>query len=319
MKAAGERGGITADERFLFDLNGFLVLRGILSPEEVAAANAAVDAKQSLLQSRDTAALRNTKTGSPLDASGPRLDMGGMLFWEQPHCEVFRNMLCHPKLVPYITELCGMGYRLDHQPLLLAQERDSEGFSLHGGPVTSDGRFNPTLQYRCEQGQLWTSLLAVSFQLCDHNPGDGGFCVVRGSHKLNVPCPADFATGASAAFSDHVYQPVTKAGDVVIWSEATIHGATPWRGAQQRRLALYRFAPANMGYGRGYLEYPQEQLQQMTPMQRAVLEPPYADRLDRPLVTPKQALEDREGEMPTLTRNEEKRKLDEVLFGTKYF
>jgi hypothetical protein len=143
MKAAGERGGITADERFLFDLNGFLVLRGILSPEEVAAANAAVDAKQSLLQSRDTAALRNTKagtwphfepsrqwppadlcacvTGSPLDASGPRLDMGGMLFWEQPHCEVFRNMLCHPKLVPYITELCGMGYRLDHQPLLLAQ------------------------------------------------------------------------------------------------------------------------------------------------------------------------------------------------------
>eukprot|EP00964_Phaeocystis_antarctica_P008179 scaffold4412_cov71-Phaeocystis_antarctica.AAC.15 len=63
MKAAGERGGITADERFLFDLNGFLVLRGILSPEEVAAANAAVDAKQSLLQSRDTAALRNTQTG----------------------------------------------------------------------------------------------------------------------------------------------------------------------------------------------------------------------------------------------------------------
>lgn len=142
---------------------------------------------------------------------------------------------------------------------------------------------------------------------------------MRGSHKLNVPCPADFATGASAAFSDHVYQPVTKAGDVVIWSEATIHGATPWRGAQQRRLALYRFAPANMGYGRGYLEYPQEQLQQMTPMQRAVLEPPYADRLDRPLVTPRQALEDREGELPTLTRNEEKRKLDEVLFGTKYF
>ena len=58
-----ERGGIPADERFLFDLNGFLVLRGILSPEEVAAANAAIDAKQSLMQARDTAALRNTKAG----------------------------------------------------------------------------------------------------------------------------------------------------------------------------------------------------------------------------------------------------------------
>jgi hypothetical protein len=142
---------------------------------------------------------------------------------------------------------------------------------------------------------------------------------VRGSHKLQLPCPADLASGASAAFREHVYQPATKAGDVVLWSEATIHGATPWRGAHQRRLALYRFAPANMGYGRGYLEYPQAQLQQMTPMQRAVLEPPYADRLDRPLVTPRQALEEREGEPPTLSRNEEKRKLDEVLFGTKYF
>lgn len=68
----------------------------------------------------------------------------------------------------------------------LPQERDSEGFSLHGGPVTPDGRFNPTLQYRCEQGQLWTSLLAASFQLSDHNPGDGGFCVVRSSQP--PPC-----------------------------------------------------------------------------------------------------------------------------------
>merc|ERR1740130_1528484 len=137
----------------------------------------------------ETRPLSETPRPARLDASGPRLDMGGMLFWEQPHCEVFRNMLCHPKLVPYITELCGMAYRLDHQPLLLAQERDSEGFSQHGGPVTSDGRFNPTLQYRCEQGQLWTSLLAVSFQLCDHNPGDGGFCVVRSSHDLSPATP----------------------------------------------------------------------------------------------------------------------------------
>jgi hypothetical protein len=106
-------------------------------------------------------------------------------------------MLCHPKLVPYVTELCGLGYRLDHQPLVLAQDRDSEGFSLHGGPVTGDGRFNPTLQYRCEGGQLWTSLLAVSFQLVDHNPGDGGFCIVRGSHKLNLPMPSEFINGAS--------------------------------------------------------------------------------------------------------------------------
>ena len=38
---------------------------------------------------------------------------------------------------------------------------------------------NPELQYRAFNGQLWTSLLAMSVQLCDHNPGDGGFVIVR--------------------------------------------------------------------------------------------------------------------------------------------
>jgi hypothetical protein len=57
---------------------------------------------------------------------------------------------------------------------------------------------------------------------------------------------------------EHLYQPTTKAGDVVLWSEATVHGATPWRAPHERRIALYRFAPANMGYGRGYLSHPPE-------------------------------------------------------------
>ena len=116
---------------------------------------------------------------------------------------------------------------MDHQPLLIAQSANSEGFSLHGGPISGDdgvpdGHFNPELQYRFVNGQLWTSLLAVSVQLCDHHPGDGGFCVVRGSHKLNLPVPGDFANGVSEDFKEHVYQPATKAGDVVIWSEATV-------------------------------------------------------------------------------------------------
>eukprot|EP00966_Prymnesium_polylepis_P250353 5789051-Prymnesium_polylepis.1 len=124
-----------------------------------------------------------------------------------PRPAVFRRVLAHPKLLPYYTALCGPGYRLDHQPLLIAQHKDSEGFALHGGPVSAGGRFNPELQYRCAGGELWTSLLAVSVQLCDHAPGDGGFCVVRGSHKLNLPVPADMANGASEDFREHVHQP----------------------------------------------------------------------------------------------------------------
>ena len=244
------------------------------------------------------------------------------MHWPKPHSDVFRRVLTHPRLVPYLTAFCGEGYRMDHQPLLIAQERDSEGFSLHGGPVMHReghvaGRFNPELQYRCEGGEIWTSLLGLSLQLCDH-PGDGGFCVVRGSHKLNLPMPADVANGVVDGFAEHLHHPVTRAGDVVIWSEATVHGATPWLAEHQRRIALYRFAPANMGYGRGYLEVPRESLEDLPDQARAVLEPPYSTRLERPLVTPETAA-DAEAPPDQKPRSEAKKAFDRKLFGTSYF
>jgi ectoine hydroxylase-related dioxygenase (phytanoyl-CoA dioxygenase family) len=317
MSAASAAGAMNSHDKFLFDLNGFVVVRNVFSPDEVAAANAAIDVHQAKLCARTAPGLRNAAEGSPHSAQGPRLDMGGFLGWPKPHCDVFRSVLAHPRLVPYLNELCGDGYRLDHQPLVVAQDKDSEGFALHGGPISGDdgqpkGKFNPELQYRSVNGELWTSLLAVSVHLCDHGPGDGGFCIVRGSHKLNFPVPVDVTNGLAADFADHLYQPVTKAGDVVIWSEATVHGATPWRADRQRRFALYRFAPANMGYGRGYLELDQATYEGMTPLQRAVVEPPYASRLERPLVTAEAARDRPLESAPVKQRAESKKAFDYV-------
>lgn len=309
----------TAD-RFAFDLNGYIVIRGVLSEAEVASANAAIDQHVSELAER-TGTLRNTKTDSPLagDGSTGRKDLAGMLGWPSPQRDVFRQILTHPRLVPYYLALLGAGYRMDHLPLLITQECGAEGFSLHGGPLTGDGSFNPTLQYRCVGGQMWNSLLAASVVLTDHNPGDGGFCVLRGSHKLNFPVPPDLAHAKDAGLSEHIYQPVTRAGDVVLFSEATVHGCLPWSSERQRRVALYRFAPATVAYGRSYHPtWPEAMLEGCTEAERAVLEPPYANRLDRPVV---QAPEDGDGDMQVAieSRAGPKKDFDRVVFATKYF
>jgi len=315
MSASQAAQGMTPTDKFFFDLNGFLVVRGVLSPEEVATANAAVDAHSKSIKERKDPELKNTKAGSPLagEHGAPgRCDMGGMLGWPSPHCEPFRELLTHARLLPYLLELCGPGYRLDHLPLLISQHRGSEGFSLHGGPVTGNGRFNPTLQYRCVNGEFFNSLLAMSVQLSDHNAGDGGFCVVRGSHKMNFPVPDAFKHGE--AFQEHLHQPETRAGDVVFFSEATVHGALPWKADHERRVVLYRFAPATMAYGRTYSpEWPQEMLEGLSMTQRAVLEPPYALRLDRPIVNPG-------SEEPVVnSRDAKKKEFDQEVFGTRYF
>ena len=277
---AGHTDTISRHEKFLFDLNGFLIVRNVFTPEEIKAANAAVDANVASMRARDADALRNAKSRHavlclrPAQGHGRYAVVASRAVYRLP----FRADA--PKAGALLHSAAGRGYRMDHQPLLIAQDADSEGFSLHGGPISGDdgvpnGRFNPELQYRCVNGDMWNSLLAVSVQLCDHNEGEGDFVVVRGSHKLNLPVPADFANGeGSAEFADHLYQPATKAGDVVFFSEATVHGAMPWRAKHQRRIALYRFAPANMGYGRGYLDVPESSLAQLTELERAVVEPP---------------------------------------------
>jgi ectoine hydroxylase-related dioxygenase (phytanoyl-CoA dioxygenase family) len=53
---------------------------------------------------------------------------------------------------------------------------------------------------------------------------------VRGSHKSNFSVPPGITHGDDEEFArEHLHEPATKAGDVILFSEATVHGAVPWR------------------------------------------------------------------------------------------
>eukprot|EP00287_Rhodomonas_sp_CCMP768_P008358 CAMPEP_0196724322 /NCGR_PEP_ID=MMETSP1091-20130531/6221_1 /TAXON_ID=302021 /ORGANISM="Rhodomonas sp., Strain CCMP768" /LENGTH=314 /DNA_ID=CAMNT_0042066431 /DNA_START=204 /DNA_END=1148 /DNA_ORIENTATION=+ len=314
---------MTPTEKYLFDLNGFIVVRGVLTPAQVAAANAAIDAHQSEFKGRTDDSLRNTAKGTPFagDGTTPRLDMGGMLGWPAPHCDVFRSILAHPKLVPYFRELVGEGYRMDHLPLLIASEKGAEGFALHGGTIDTSGNYTPYLAYHYSHGRMVNNLLACSVQLVDHPAGSGGFVCVRGSHKANFATPSELINGEDE-LEGCLYQPETKAGDVVLFSEGTVHGAKAWNMDYQRRLVIYRFAPPTVAYARSYYPaYPSEMTDGMTPEQLAVLEPPYNVRLDRPLVKGGEGEGEAAGKLDIEVRSrpETKKKFDSEVFGTKYF
>jgi Phytanoyl-CoA dioxygenase (PhyH) len=323
------------DDKYLFDLNGFLVVRGVLTPDEVRRANAAIDRHQNRMVERLDAGLRNAKSGTYFFGTGSgRKDLGQMLEWQGGDADVFRSILAHEKLVPIFHGLLGQGYRMDHLPLVIAQDCGAEGFQLHGGTVDCQtGECNHHLAYNCVHGTIRTHLLGCNVMLTDHNAGDGGFCVVPGSHKSNFRMPKGMVDGEK--FRDFVVQPETKAGDVVLFSEGTVHGAMAWTPAnRQRRACLYRFAPATMAYGRSYFatsetngerggstttttttRWPAAMYEgKLTDAQRAVLEPPYATRLDRPLI-----VDAAKGEVQVSSRSERKKRHDEQVFGTKYF
>ena len=217
-------------------------------------------------------------------------------------------------MVPYFHAFLGPGYRLDHMPLLLSQRPGAEGFHLHGGPMDSKGNPDFFLQYRVQQGTVRTTLLAAAIQLTDVGPGDGGFCVLKGSHKANFKVPASIEHGLHGAAGGLLHQPVTQAGDVVLWSEATTHGSLARaKGTGERRTALYRFAPAGSAYARSYAPaWPAAMLEGLSEGERAVMEPPYNVRLDRPFITG-------DGTVERNSRADKKKAFDKTVFKSTYF
>lgn len=284
-----------------------------------------------LAQERTGALRLGGQPGAPLAGNGRtgRDDLGGILGWrdvEGADGGPFRAMLAHPKLLPYYNALCGRGYRLDHSPFVLQQRSGAEGFELHGGAVNEAGGTDYELAYSVGvDGAQRCALLAASLQLVDTAPGDGGFVLLRGSHKARFPVPPSvkgFFAGA-----EHGATPAVKAGDVLLFTEAATHGTLPWLREDTRRLALYRFTPSSQSYGRGYLRessagevgpatraWPQAYREGLSPAQLAVLEPPYHVRLDRPAPAA-------DGVATTVPepRAAFKKAYDESVFGTTYF
>ena len=262
---------MNTDDKYLFDLTGYLVLKDVLTAEEVAALNAGIDRHRDLMSEIDRPLSGDSKT---MQGTSRRKDLGGMLAWDRPYCEPFRKLLVHPRIKPYLEEILGRGYRLDHGPGLIAMDTGCEGGLLHGGGVE---RGDISEVYFFKNDRIFTGLTVVEYLLADEGPGDGGVAVIPGSHKANLACPKSMIKWEQ--HQEHVLEVNGKAGDAIIFTETLTHGTLPWTAAHERRALLYKFSPGTLSYGSGahqttYSEY----IDDMTEEERNVMEAPHIRR-----------------------------------------
>jgi len=235
-------GGLTASERYAFDVAGYLVRRGVLRPKELAALNAAVDA---------------------LALPVPGDDLASQRFAGHLHrSAAFVALLDHPAVFDVLVEVCGPVLRLDHA-YGIVMAPGTGGLGLHGGGTP----FDPAQFYVVNGGRVSCGLVAVQWCLVDHPPGAGGFRCVPGSHKAAFPPPDPVPP-------ELVVDVPLAAGDVVIFTEALTHGTAPWRAAHQRRTLLYKYSPGNSSWGKDEV-LPPALAPMLTPRQRLLFEPPY--------------------------------------------
>lgn len=201
----GDGEGLTEREKYLFDLNGYVIVRDVLRPEEVAALNASVTANSTLA---------NHGEGS----DGYTCRYKGFFEWrgENGHAELWRSLIDHPRVFGKLRDLLGGHgpHRLDHE-YGMRMAAGCQGLPLHHGGTP----YLPSCSYHVRDGAIVNGMVVAAFALTDVNRGDGGFVAVPGSHKSRFHLPSGLRSYAQLAADGALAQPAVKAGDVCLFSE----------------------------------------------------------------------------------------------------
>ncbi len=267
----------SALDEYLFDLRGFLVIRGALSPLEIETGNAAIDR-------------------IPRD-----LPRGGWHGWVQreDHPEhrgisyqqvtelggVFEKMIDHPSCINYLLRFVGGQDCFDyaHGPLFI----DEHFFSIRGPgesiPLHAGGEnICKRMAFRYHNGRFQCGQVNVLFAFTDIGPGDGATMVIPGSHKSNLIHPAFLAPeksaewteagGGSAEGTPGAVEVHLKAGDAILFVDSTCHGSARRVNPGERRIAVYRYGSAWNRTRWGYHASP-ELLGRLNPFARKIVHP----------------------------------------------
>lgn len=213
-------------ERYLFDLQGFLVVENALSLQQVADLNDVLDQQVAMHHEQQQ----------------PWTRFNHLLNFGKPFCDLIDN----PRLTPYLTELLGENFRLDHDYVHIIRQAGTGpiGSELHGGGTPYD----PCQYYHFRSGQMYNGLTAVAYHLSAVKPGEGGFGCIPGSHKSNLPFPEAFRNLETPAAC--VQEVVGAAGTAIVFTEALSHGTLLWQGTHERRTLFYKYSPYSSAWWR---------------------------------------------------------------------
>jgi hypothetical protein len=150
------------EERYLFDLTGYLVVDNVLDNAELHELNALVDSYD-VWEERGQSRVGSGQLG--LSRQENKVSVDPLHHWDEP----FRRLITHPKVVTYLHDLMGPQFRYDHGYAIFMKQGGAP-LRLHGGGTPYD----PGMYYHCYNGQMYNGLMVVSYALTDVGPGAGG-------------------------------------------------------------------------------------------------------------------------------------------------
>ena len=214
---------MTEEQKYLFDLQGYIVLKDVIPQSVIEACNKALNRFENMPPEEFPAplCLGTPKTEKELYISN--------ILESDPD---FIPLIDIPEVLDVILGVTGGPYRLNHTYTIFRWGGGYTGLHMHGTPII------PKCQYHCRNGQMVSTLTKAVFPMLDGDVEDGCFAVIPGAHKSNFPKP-----WGNHPDENPVLTPIpAKAGDAIIFTEALTHGSMVNISGRPRRTLYYCYS-----------------------------------------------------------------------------
>jgi ectoine hydroxylase-related dioxygenase (phytanoyl-CoA dioxygenase family) len=231
MPVTSSTPAITLEDRFLFDLQGFILLKGVLSPQECQKLLSVVEDHETRTfddQEKRESVNRSGRPSQPTLQKHPTfIRLNGLLRMDS----AFDPLIAHPRVAPYL-EAFMEGTEDSDGPQLgntwsISKFKGNEPMGWHRGATP--------YHYNYRNGKIFNAMVNTVWFLTDNGPDDGCMVALPGGHKSNIDLDWSKHSGLRMPGA----QPVTgQAGDVFIFSETVLHNGLA-KTTPGRRTNLY--------------------------------------------------------------------------------
>ena len=259
-------------EKYLFDLNGYIVIKKALQKKEVKECNKIIDKLKNLKNGKWNGYVHGHNYGGKEGLNLQQIYESG---------KPFEKLIDHPSWINHMLEFVGGEGTFDHLhgPLFIDENfanirGPGEAIGIHSGNPEGIKRNN----YRYQNGKFHCSQVNILIALNDIGSGDGGTVIIPGSHKSNIQHP-EYKTNkmkkntvSSAEKMTGAVEVFLNAGDALLFVDSLCHGSAKRINEGERRIVVYRYGPS-WGFFRHPYRPSKKLLNRLTDFQRKIVMP----------------------------------------------
>lgn len=229
-------------EKYEFDRQGYLVIKGLLTQSETTVLSAAIDTLEAHALARVQAPPRKKAAwGQEYHADaergyhawGERADGKTLMiedFWNaDPSFEV---LLDHARTMEYIRAIVQGRITINNSEIRIRYTGNASGTHM-GGPIDHKYR------YAFTDGQIDCMMVRMVYFVHAVGPEQGPFCVVPGTHKSHYKSPY----GNNPDEEPGMIGLPVEAGDAILFTENLRHGGLTNRSSQTRKTLHVGYGP----------------------------------------------------------------------------